>query len=60
MITRLLTFVLILSILNVIRHIYYMIQSLLTNERYVISKFSLYQLGFAIAYMFTIIITGIK
>lgn len=54
-----------LSLLNTIRHIYYFIQAIVSSSeeqpiKYVISKSDLTMLGISIAYILSVIFTGIK
>lgn len=49
-----------LSILNVVRHIYFIVQALAINrERYVLKDISLWLLGLSIGFILTCIFTGI-
>jgi hypothetical protein len=64
MLTNILIMLFFLSILNTMRHIYYLIQTLLlsTKEdpiRYILSNSSLLLLGLSISFMLTFIYTNI-
>jgi hypothetical protein len=53
------------SLLNTIRHTYYFIQAIVSSSeeqpiKYVISKSDLTMLGISIAYILSVIFTGIK
>jgi len=48
-----------LSSLNILRHIYYFIQSYLKEERYVLDRLKLFLLGTSIAFILMSIFTGI-
>lgn len=53
------------SLLNTIRHAYYFIQAIVSSSeeqpiKYVISKSDLTMLGISIAYILSVIFTGIK
>ena len=53
------------SLLNTIRHAYYFIQAIVSSSeeepiKYVISKSDLTMLGLSIAYILSVIFTGIK
>jgi hypothetical protein len=54
-----------LSTLNVVRHCYYFIQAIVTSTeelpiKYKLTNRSLFYLGVSIAYILTVIFTGIK
>ena len=62
---RILLMALFISCLTTIRHCYYFIQAFVTSTeeapvKYRISKTSLFFLGLSIAYMLSVIFTGIK
>lgn len=62
---RILVTAFILSCLNTARHGYYVIQAFLTSTeeapmKYRVSKMSLFLLGVSIAYILSVIFTGIK
>lgn len=48
-----------LSGLNVVRHIYFVIQSWVIKERYALPKKSLFLLGISLAYVIGSLVTGI-
>ena len=60
---KILIMVLIMSVLNIIRHIYFVIQLYVRNdeerEKYSLNGISLILLGLSIAYLITSIVTGI-
>ena len=60
---KILIMVLIMSVLNIIRHIYFVIQLYVRNdeerEKYSLNGVSLILLGLSIAYLITSIVTGI-
>ncbi len=64
-ITKILTLMLFLSILNTLRHLFYFIQAIIGSSednpsKYVLSNKGLILLGLSIAYILTIIFTGIN
>jgi hypothetical protein len=65
LLNKLLMVLFFVSLLNTIRHGYYFIQAMVTSTyeepiKYVISKHSLTLLGLSIAYILSVIFTGIK
>lgn len=53
-------FLLILSILNVIRNTFFLIRNFRAEERFVLNKSSLLYLGVSISYIILFLIEGIK
>jgi len=56
---KILIFLFVLSLLNVVRHTYFVIQSWYLKERYVLSKSSLILFGISLAYVISGLISGI-
>jgi len=64
LLNKLLLLLFFMSLLNTVRHAYYFIQAMVTSTeeqpiKYVISKNSLTLLGLSIAYVLSVIFTGI-
>lgn len=59
MLTKLLIFILILSSLNILRHGYFLSQAWVSKNKYKITNESLIKLGASIAYVATIILSGL-
>jgi drug/metabolite transporter superfamily protein YnfA len=57
---KVLIFLFILSILNVIRNCFFIIRSYRDKERFMLGKGSLIALGVSIAYIITVIIEGVN
>ncbi len=65
LINKILIMLVVLSGLTILRHSYYFIQSVITSTeeqpiKYKLSKTALLLLGISIAYIFSVIFTGIK
>lgn len=53
-------FLLILSILNVVRNTFFLIRNFRAEERFVLSKSSLLYLGMSISYIVLFLVEGVK
>lgn len=53
-------FLLILSILNVVRNTFFLIRNFKAEERFVLSKSSLLYLGMSISYIVLFLVEGVK
>ena len=65
LLNKLLLVLFFISLLNTIRHTYYFIQAIVSSSqeqsiKYIISKSDLIMLGISIAYILSVIFTGIK
>ena len=56
---KILIIIFVLGGLNILRHIYFVIQSWVIKERYILTKKSLFLLGLSLAYVIGSLITGI-
>lgn len=59
LINKLLLIIMVLSVLNVLRNSYFLIQALISGNKYIINNKSLFILGISISYMITSLMTGI-
>lgn len=58
---KLMLLLLVLSVLNTLRHaFFFIIDSLILEKKYVLSKWSLICLGISLSYIITVIISGYK
>jgi len=57
---KILLFLFILSILNIVRNGFFLIKSFTDKERFVLKRSSLFILGLSVAYVFLMLIDGIK
>ena len=60
LVSKLLFFVFFLSMFNLLRHGFYIVQHLINSEKYMLDKKTLLILGLSLACVFTIIFTGFK
>jgi|AntRauTorckE6833_2_1112554.scaffolds.fasta_scaffold00695_23 hypothetical protein len=60
LVNKILVVVLVLSILNVLKHIFFAVPYLKTNTRYKINNKEMFLLGLSISYIITCILNGIS